>query len=397
MRAGNIFDKVDAYTLTIEAKKIGIYPYFREIVSEQDTEVILKNGRKVLMLGSNSYLGLTNHPQVKEAAIQAVRKYGSGCAGSRFLNGTLDLHHELEDELADFVGKEAALLYTTGFQVNQGVIATLLGRNDHVILDKYDHASIIDGAALSLARSIRFSHNDIESLDKILADIPPDKGKFIVTEGVFSMHGDIARLPEIIELAEKHQAVVMIDDAHALGVIWPGGQGTAAHFGLTDKVEVIMGTFSKSLASIGGFAASDQQTIEYLKHHSRALIFSASPPPASAAAALAALRIIKREPERLQQLWQNTALMRSGLQSLGYDTGRSETPIIPVFIGEMMNMIHMNVRLEEEGLFVNPVIPPAVPPSECLLRISLMATHTPKQIEFALDKLEKTGREFGVR
>ncbi|MFH1139608.1 MAG: aminotransferase class I/II-fold pyridoxal phosphate-dependent enzyme [Pseudomonadota bacterium] len=375
---------------------MGLYPYFRQITSEQDTEVILKGNKKVLMLGSNSYMGLTNHPEIKEAAQAAVRKYGTGCAGSRFLNGTLDIHEELEGELAAWVGKEAAVLFSTGFLVNVGVISTIPNRHDYIIMDKYDHASIIDGARLSSAKSIRYPHNDMEKLDKMLADLPGECGKFIVADGIFSMEGDIVKLPELVRLAEKYDAALMIDDAHALGVLGRRGSGTADHFGLTDQVDFIMGTFSKSLASIGGYIATDRQTIDYLKHHSRAIIFVASLPPASAASALAALKIIQREPERIAQLWKNTAMMREGLQSLGFDTGKSETPVIPVHIGELFQLFKLNRRLEEEGLFINPVVPPAVPPNDCLIRISLMATHTEKQIEFALDKLGKVGKEFGV-
>ncbi|MEW6264402.1 MAG: aminotransferase class I/II-fold pyridoxal phosphate-dependent enzyme [Thermodesulfobacteriota bacterium] len=396
MRATNIFDKVDAYSESREAKKAGIYPFFRTIVSEQDTEVTLENGRKVLMLGSNSYMGLTNHPEVKAAAEAAIRKYGTGCAGSPFLNGTLDIHEELAKDLADWVGKEQALLFSTGFQANLGLISTIVGRHDHVIMDKQDHASIYDGAKLSLAKPERYPHNDMDALDRILADLPEDQGKLIVADGVFSMEGDIIRLPELVVLAEKHRAVIMIDDAHALGVLGREGAGTSAHFGLTDRVDFIMGTFSKSLAAIGGFVAGDEQAIEYLKHHARPHIFSASMPPASAAAALAALKIVRREPQRIERLWRNTSLMREGLKALGYNTGFSETPIIPVHVGDVLKLVHMNKRLEEEGLFVNPVVPPAVPPNDCLLRISLMATHTEAQIALALDKMAQVGRELGV-
>ncbi len=396
MRTKTIFGKCDAYQRTIIAKREGYYPYFKTIASEQDTTVTLKNGRRVLMLGSNSYMGLTNHPEVKEAAKKAVEKYGTGCAGSPFLNGTLDIHEELAAELAAFVGKEAALLYSTGFGTNQGVIATLTGRHDFIFMDSLNHASIIDGARLSFATVRRYQHNDMDDLEKALAAVPPEKGKFIVADGIFSMDGDILKLPRIVELAEKYEAVVMVDDAHALGVLGKHGEGTAAHFGLTDKVDLIMGTFSKSLASIGGFVASDAQTIEYLKHHSRSLIFSASMPPASAAAALAAVRIIKREPWRIKQLWRNTTLMREGLQKRGFNTGISETPVIPFFVGEDMKAFFMRKRLEEEGIFVNPVISPAVPKDQALIRISLMATHTEDQILSALETIHKVGREIGI-
>ena len=396
MREKSIFQRIDSFTYSHEGKRMGLYPYFRQIISATDTEISLKTGQRVLMLGSNSYMGLTNHPEVKEAAIKAIEKYGTGCAGSRFLNGTLDIHEELEAELAGWVGKDAALLYSTGFQVNQGVIATLMERHGHIILDSRNHASIVDGARLSMANIARYPHNDMDSLRKVLSRIPENKSKLLVADGVFSMEGDIVKLPELVELAEEFNVVVMIDDAHALGVLGKDGSGTASHFGLTDRVDLIMGTFSKSLASVGGFIASDSQTIEFLKHHSRALIFSASMPPASVASVLAALRVIKREPERIDRLWKNTGMMRTGLKSLGFDTGLSETPIIPVHIGQIMILLVMCKKLEEEDIFVNPVIPPAVPPNDCLLRISLMATHTESQIDFALQKMEKVGRELGV-
>ncbi len=377
-------------------KQMGIYPFFRQITSELDTEVRLATGQKVLMLGSNSYLGLTNHPEVKEAAVKAIEKYGTGCAGSRILNGTLDIHEELETELADWVEKESALLYSTGFQVNQGVIASVIDRHDCIIMDSYNHASIIDGARLSMARIDRYPHNDMVSFAKVMARLPEDKAKLIVVDGVFSMEGDIARLPDIVTLAEEHKAALMVDDAHGLGVLGKSGSGTADHFGLTDKVDLIMGTFSKSLASVGGFVAADFRTIDFLRHHSRALVFSASMPPASVASVLAALRIIRREPERIQHLWENTRIMHQGLKSLGFDTGRSETPIIPIHVGELTRLLNMCKRLEMEGIFVNPVLPPAVPPNDCILRISLMATHTKSQIDFALEKLEKVGKELAL-
>lgn len=396
MRNTHIFKKIDGYMDSIEGKKTGLYPYFRQIVSELDTEVYLKTGQKVLMLGSNSYMGLTNHPKVKEAAIKAIRKYGTGCAGSRFLNGTLDIHEKLETELANWVEKEAALLYSTGFQVNQGIIASILERHDHIIMDSFNHASIVEGARLSTAKINRYPHNNMNLLKKILSQIPEEKAKLIVTDGVFSMEGDIVKLPELVALAEKYNAVIMIDDAHALGVLGKNGSGTASHFGLTDQVDLIMGTFSKSLASVGGFIAADNQTIEFLKHHSRALIFSASMPPASVASVSAALEIIVQEPERIENLWKNTEMMRTGLISAGFNTGLSETPIIPVHIGEIMLCAKMCKRLEEKHIFVNPVIPPAVPPNDCILRISLMATHTQKQIDFALETIEKVGKELQI-
>jgi 8-amino-7-oxononanoate synthase len=396
MLTGRILDRIRDYRVAEEGRSMGLYFYFREIVSDLDTEVRLRDGRKLLMLGSNSYMGLTNHPEVKEAAKRAIDKYGTGCAGSRFLNGTFDIHIELETHLAEWVGKEAAMLYSTGFQVNQGVLAPLLNRHDYVLMDMADHASIVDGARLSMARPIRYRHNDVEELESRLRDLDRERGKFIAVDGVFSMEGDLARLQEIARLAEQHGAALMVDDAHGLGVMGPGGSGTVAHFGLTDQVDFIMGTFSKSLASLGGFVAADRTSIDYLKHNSRSFIFSASMPAASAASALAALGVLRREPERIRNLWENTRMMKKGLQSLGYDTGLSETPIIPVYLNDPILLMNMCRRLDGEGMFVNPVLPPAVQPNRCLLRVSLMATHTRSQIEFALHRFQKVGRELGV-
>ncbi len=396
MLKGRIFERIKGFTLADQAKQLGYYFYFREITSDLDTEVTLKGNRKVLMLGSNSYMGLTNHPEVKEAAIKAATKYGTGNAGSRFLNGTLDIHCELEAELADWLGKEAVMLFSTGFQVNQGVIATLLNRQDYILMDFNDHASIIDGARLSMAKPIRYPHNDMDKLETILATLDVDKVKFMIADGVFSMEGDIARLPELVALADKFEATLMIDDAHGLGVLGPKGSGTAAHFGLTDRVDFIMGTFSKSLAAVGGFVAADKLSVEYLKHHSRAFIFSASLPASATASALAALKIIKREPERIDRLWRNTREMLEGFNVLGYNTGCSETPIIPVHVGDEVTLMRLCKRLEEEGIFVNPILPPAVQPNQCLVRVSLMATHTSAQITFALEKFEKIGKELCV-
>ena len=377
-----------------EVISMGLYPYFRAIESDQDT-VVKIGGKKVLMMGSNNYLGLTNHPEVKKAAIAAIRRYGSGCAGSRFLNGTLQIHLELEEKLAEFMHKEAVLLYSTGFQVNQGVLATLMGRNSYIIADKLDHASIIDGARLSFAKMVKFEHNNMVDLERVLESLAT-QAKLIVTEGVFSMDGDIAPLPEIVKLAEKYEADVMVDDAHSIGVLGPNGDGTAAHFGLTDQVELIMGTFSKSLASVGGFVASSEDVIHYLKHHSRALIFSASPPPASVASVLKALEILQREPERREKLWQNTHRFHKGLKELGFNTAQSETPIIPVVIGDDLLVFQMCHRLQEVGIFVNPVVSPAVNPGQALIRFSLMSTHQDDQIDFALEKLKLVGRELKI-
>lgn len=387
--------KVRDYGDAKRVKAMGLYPYFRPISSAQDTEVQM-NGRKVLMLGSNSYLGLSNHPEMKKAVNEAVNKYGSGCTGSRFLNGTLDIHLELEERLAALVKKEAAVLYSTGFQVNLGVISALVGKGDYVITDKEDHASIVDGCLLCFGEFLRFPHNDMAGLESKLKGCQPDCGKLVVVDGVFSMSGDIAALPEIVRLSEKHGAVVMVDDAHALGVLGENGGGTVEHFGLHDRVHLIMGTFSKSFASLGGFIASDEETIQYLKHNSRALIFSASMSPANTAAVLCALKIMAREPERRERLWKNTAAIREGLSELGFDIGLSKTPIVPVLVGDPLKSFRMCKRLDEEGVFVNPVVPPAVPPSQALIRISLMATHTESQIAFALEKMEKVGKELGV-
>lgn len=390
-----LLDKVRQFTSAAEVRAMGLYPYFRTISSGQDTEVIIR-GRKVLMLGSNSYLGLTNHPKVKEAARAALEKYGTGCAGSRFLNGTLEIHIELEEALARLVHKEAVLIYSTGFQVNLGVISAMVGRNEYVLADKCDHASIVDGCLLSLGDFIRFPHRDMAGLEARLQKLDPEAGKLVVVDGVFSMEGDIIQLPEVCRLAHKYGAAVMVDDAHAIGVLGEKGAGTASHFGLTDQVHFIMGTFSKSLASLGGFIASDAATIDYLKHQSRALIFSASMSPANAAAALAALHIMQAEPERIARLWRNTKRMKDGLLSLGFDLGDSETPILPVYCRDLMTAFKMTKRLEQEGVFVNPVVPPAVAPGRELIRISLMATHTDQQIDFALEKLGKVGKELGL-
>lgn len=396
MKNSNLIkERIENYKEADRLISLGLYQFFRPIQSEQDTEVMV-NGQKLLMFGSNSYMGLTNHPKVKEAAAQALQKYGTACAGSRFLNGTLDIHIECEEKIAAFIGKEAALLYSTGFQVNQGVISALVGRDDFVLLDKLNHASIVDGARLSFGKTLRFRHNDMKALEEILRPIPYERGKLIVADGVFSMDGDIIDLPSIVNLAEKYNAMIMIDDAHAIGVIGENGRGTASHFGLTDSVELIMGTFSKSLASQGGFVASDRTTIHYLKHTSRSLIFSASPTPANVAAVMAALDIIQSEPERLRQLWDNTRRLSNGLKDLGFDLGRTATPILPVIVGDDLKCLQMSRALHEEGIFVNPVVYPGVEVGQALLRVSLMATHTFEQIDKALDKFELVGKRVGV-
>jgi 8-amino-7-oxononanoate synthase len=383
------------YNVPQQVQKLGLYPYFRTIESEQDTVVKIE-GKDVLMFGSNSYLGLTNHPKLKEAAIDAVNKYGSGCAGSRFLNGTLDLHLALEEKLANYVGKEGALVFSTGFQVNLGVLSSVTGRHDYIILDDLDHACIIDGARLSFSKTLKYKHNDMESLEKVLSKCEEDKIKLIVVDGVFSMEGDIAKLDKIAELAKKYKASIMVDDAHGLGVLGSYGKGTADHFGLTDDVDMIMGTFSKSLASIGGFVASDNHTINYLKHHARSLIFSASIAPSNAASVMAAVDLILQEPERIEKLWENTDFARKGLEAMGHDTGHSETPIIPIYVRDDFKTFKMTRMLLDMGVFVNPVVSPAVHSSSSLIRFSLMATHTKDQIEEALTKIETVSKKLGI-
>ncbi|MDR2038769.1 MAG: pyridoxal phosphate-dependent aminotransferase family protein [Bacteroidales bacterium] len=374
---------------------MGLYPYFRVIESDQDTEVIV-NGKKVLMFGSNSYLGLTNHPKIKEAAKAAIDKYGTGCAGSRFLNGTLDLHLSLERKLADFVGKDAAIVYSTGFQVNIGVVPAFTGRNDYIIIDELNHASIIEGSRLSFSKVLKYKHNDMDSLEKVLQRCEPDKMKLIVVDGIFSMDGDIADLPQIIHLSEKYNGTVMVDDAHSLGVIGKEGRGTSSHFGLTDRTDLIMGTFSKSLASIGGFIASDEATINFLQHHSRTLIFSASISPAAAASVSAALDIIQAEPERIQHLWEITHYTIKNLREAGFDLGHTQTPIIPLMIRDNMKTFKLTKHLLDDGIFINPVLSPAVANDSTLIRLSLMATHTYDQVNMAIEKLIKAGKSLDV-
>jgi 8-amino-7-oxononanoate synthase len=387
--------KAAHFTEPQRVEKMGIYPFFRMIESDQDT-VVTMNGKKVLMFGSNSYLGLTNHPKIKEAAIKATEKYGTGCAGSRFLNGTLDIHVELENKLADFVGKQAALVYSTGFQVNLGVIPTVTGRNDYILIDELDHASIIEATRLSFAKVLKYRHNDMTSLEKVLKKCEPGRIKLIVIDGVFSMDGDIANLPEIVKLSEKYEATIMVDDAHSIGVLGKHGSGTASHFGLTDKVDLIMGTFSKSLAALGGFIASDFETINYIKHHSRTLIFSASATPASAAAVIAALEIIKSEPERIEHLWDVTHYAIDNFRKLGFDIGNTVTPIIPLYIRDNLKTLTITRMLLDEGIFVNPVVAPAVDKDNTLIRFSLMATHTKEQVDVALEKFEKLGKKLHI-
>jgi len=393
-KSTDIFEKCNKFTKAKELMAVGIYPFFRVIESAQDPEVIM-NGRRMIMVGSNNYLGLTNHPQVKEAAIEAVRKYGSGCAGSRFLNGTLDIHVKLEEKLARFIRKEAALVFSTGFQVNLGVISALVGKDDVMIIDKMDHASIIDGCRLSYGEVKKFRHNDMADLERILKE-NSDRGKLIIVDGVFSMEGDIVNLPKVVKLAKLHGARVMVDDAHGIGVLGKTGRGTAEHFGLEDEVDLIMGTYSKSLASIGGFIAGSEKVVHYIKHFARALIFSASPPPASVAAVSAAIDIIDNEPERIERLWKNTRKMLMGLKDLGFQVGPSETPIIPVLVGDNETAFKMIMMLQEEGVFANVAVSPAVPEGKALIRTSYMATHTEEQLNRVLSAFEKTGKALGL-
>lgn len=392
---GILQERLKKYDAPQQAQKAGVYPYFRMIESEQDTEVII-DGKKVLMFGSNSYLGLTNHPKIIEAAKKATDKYGTGCAGSRFLNGTLDIHVELEAKLAKFVGKEAALCFSTGFQANLGVMSCLAQRGDFILLDALDHASMIEGSRLSFAKVLKYGHNDMNSLKKKLWGCPPNKLKFIAVDGIFSMEGDIVRLPEIVKLAEKYHASIMVDDAHSLGVLGRNGRGTADHFGLTDHVDVIMGTFSKSFASLGGFLAADFNTINFIKHTSRPLIFSASMTPSSTATVLASLEIMQSEPERIANLWELTHYTLNAFKQLGFNTGLAETPIIPLRIGDMEKTLLLTRMLLDNGVFVNPVLAPAVPRNDTLIRFSLIATHTRQQIDYAVDKIYTLSKEMGV-
>jgi 8-amino-7-oxononanoate synthase len=390
----DIFKKCAEYTAVKEAVEQGYYPYFIALNENEGTEVMYQ-GHRLLMCGSNNYLGLTTHPSVKQAAIEAVNRYGTSCTGSRFLNGTLELHERLESELADWVGKPAALVFSTGMQTNLGVISALIDRADVLVLDKLDHASIVDGARLSWGETKRFRHSDMADLERVLSAIPDGKGRLVVVDGLFSMEGDIAPLPEIIPLCKKYAARLMVDDAHAMGVLG-GGRGSAAHFGLTDGVDLIMSTFSKSFASLGGFIAGDAEVISYIKHHARALIFSASIPAPSAAAALAALEVMRAEPERAQRVNAIAGRVRDELRRLGFDIGNSQTPIVPILIGDDMRTIYTWKALFEAGLFVNPVLSPAVPEGSQLLRTSYMATHTDAQIDRALELFEKIGRQMGI-
>jgi len=391
----DIFDKCGEYTLTRELRANDIYPYFRSISSPQDPVVTI-GGEKIIMLGSNNYLGLTNHPEVKAAAIKAIEKYGTGCAGSRLLNGTLDIHVELEEAIAEFMNVEAVLTFSTGYQVNLGVISCLLGRHDVAFLDSLDHASIIDGIRLGFGKSFKFKHNDMADLEGKLQRADQSRGRVIVVDGVFSMEGDLCDLPGLVELKNRYNTRLMVDDAHGLGVFGENGRGTAEHFGLESEVDLTMGTFSKSLATVGGFISGPKQVIEFVRHHARSQIFSAATPPPMAAAVIASLEIVKREPERRKQLWDNTEYMKSELENLGFDTGDSDSPVIPIMIGDELATFTMAKRLQEEGVFANPVVPPAVPPSQAMIRTSYMATHTRDHLDQALTALAKIGRELDV-
>jgi len=390
----DVFEKCFKFTIAYELQKKGVYPYFRVIESAQGPEVIM-NGRKMIMIGSNNYLGLTNHPKVKEAAINAIKKYGTGCAGSRFLNGTLDIHIELEEKLAKFMRKESALIFSTGFQVNLGVISSLIGKDDVVIIDKMDHASIVDGCRLSFGEVKRYKHNDIEDLERVLKECN-GKPKLVIVDGVFSMEGDIAKLPEVVKLCKKYGARLMVDDAHGIGVLGQTGRGTSEHFGVEEDIDLVMGTYSKSLASIGGFIAGARDVINYIKHFGRAFIFSASPPPASVAAVSAAIDIIENEPERREQLWRNTNKMLKSFRELGFDIGVAETPIIPVIVGEDELAFKFVMMLQEEGIFANVAVSPAVPPGKALIRTSYMATHTDEHLDRVLEAFKKVGKALGV-
>jgi 8-amino-7-oxononanoate synthase len=388
-------ERLAQYDVPQKAKAAGVYPYFRPISSDQDT-VVQIDGKPVLMFGSNSYLGLTNHPKIKEGSIKAVEKYGTGCAGSRFLNGTLDIHIELEEKLAKLVGKEEALVYATGFTVNSGVVPCLGGREDYLLLDRLNHASIIEGSRLSMAKQFKYRHNDMEQLEKFLQQCEPDKIKLIVADGVFSMEGDLAKLPEMVDLAKKYNASIMIDEAHSLGVFGETGAGVCEHFGVQNDVELVMGTFSKSLATIGGFIASNKDVINYLKHNSRTLIFSASITPAAAGAVLAALEVMEEEKWRQKALWDNTHRMLQAFKDKGFETGHTTTPIIPLYVRDNEKTFRLTRMLMDDGVFVNPVVSPAVPSQDTLIRISLMATHTFDQMDEAVEKIAKNARLLGI-
>lgn len=391
----DFFQKCRDYDRAQSLRDEGVYRYFRRIESQQDPVVVI-DGKELIMLGSNNYLGLASHPEVKAAAIAAVEKFGTGCAGSPLLNGSLTIHAELETRLAAFMKCEAALIFTTGFQVNLGVLSCLLGRHDTVFLDALDHACIIDGARLGLAKQVKFRHNDAADLDEKLGLTPDDRGRLIVIDGVYSMEGDLAPLPEIVEVKKKHGARLMVDDAHGVGVLGEHGRGTGEHFGLEHEVDLVMGTFSKSLACVGGFVAGDGYIIDYIRHNARSQIFAASMPPASVAAVIKALEIVEREPERRARLWENTHYMKAALDDIGFDTGDAASPVIPMMVGDDFTAYRMVVELQDEGVFANPVVSPAVAEGHAMIRTSYMATHTREHLDRALVALDKVGRRHGV-
>lgn len=392
----DLFDKCRNFTIAKEAIAAGYYPFFTVLDDNSEGTEVVIGGRKVIMIGSNNYLGLTTDSRVRQAAIDATKKFGTSCTGSRFLNGTLELHREAERRLAKFVGKEEALVFSTGMQANLGTISALVDRGDVVIVDKEDHASIYDGCRLALGQMKRYTHNDMASLEKVLQSCRDSSGKLVVVDGIFSMGGDIAPLPDIAALCQKYGARLMVDDAHSLGVLGRCGRGTADHFGLTDKVDIIMGTFSKSFASLGGFVAGDEVVMHYVQHHARSFMFSASMPAANVAAVLAALDIMENEPERIQRLWHNAEKMSAGLKALGFDIGNSQSPVIPIIIGDDMKTIFTWKALFEAGVYTNTVLPPAVPPNMALLRTSYMATHTDEQLDRALEIFGRVGKEMGL-
>lgn len=390
----DLFDKCEAFTEAREAQEAGFYPYFIPLTDSEGTEVTIGD-HQLIMIGSNNYLGLTTHPQVRQAAIEATEKYGTSCTGSRFLNGTLQLHLDLEEELARFMDKEAALVFPTGYQTNVGTISSLVGRHDFVVTDKDDHASIVDGCKMSFGEVRRFGHNDLDHLDRVLSQLPEDAGKLVVVDGVFSMGGDLAPLPEILPVCRAYGARLMVDDAHAIGVVG-GGRGTAAHFGVSDQVDLIMGTFSKSFASLGGFIAGDDDVVHYIQHHARSLIFSASMSPANTAAALASLRVMEKEPERIERVNQIAQYMSKEFREMGFNVGDTVTPIIPVIIGDDMPTIIAWKALFDAGVYTNPVIPPAVPSGSSLLRTSYMATHTDEQLQRVLSTFHEVGKRLAI-
>ena len=388
-------DRLAKYTLPQHYMDLGMYPYFREIDGKQGTEVNM-GGHDVLMFGSNAYTGLPGDQRIIDAGIEALQQYGSGCAGSRFLNGTLDIHVKLEKELAEYIGKDESLCFSTGFTVNSGVIPSLLTREDYIICDDRDHASIVDGRRLSFAKALKYKHNDMEDLERQLQNCTPESVKLIVVDGVFSMEGDLANLPEIVRLKHKYNAVLMVDEAHGLGVFGREGRGVCDHFGLTDQVDLIMGTFSKSLASIGGFIAANKTIINWLRHNARTYIFSASATPASTACAREALRIIKQEPERIQALWDVTNYALKRFREEGFEIGATESPIIPLYVRDVQKTFIVTKRAFDEGVFINPVIPPACAPQDTLVRFALMATHTHEQVDRGIAALTKVFRELDI-